>query len=110
MVVKKENGKTNFSKNVLSKIKKKDHTLDPNKKSIVSADIDSYVDLKTKTRHLTKVLADKQEAPGFNEEDLLQKDTDIGDEEAKQFATLLPSPPNGKRRFIDYFVKSSVMK
>ncbi len=109
MVVKKENGKTLFSKNMLSKMKKKDQTEDVQKKSIVVGDVESFLELKTKTRHLTKVLADKQEVNAF-QEDLLKKDADMGDEEAHKFASLLPEPPNGKRRFIDYFVKLAKLK
>ena len=88
IVVKKENGRTLFSKNILNKMKKKSTILDD------------------RAPNESKVLADKNDATV----ELDQSMNDIKREEAVRLATLLPEAPNGKKRFVDYFVKMSNMQ
>jgi hypothetical protein len=74
----------------------------------VPVEIDNLVELHGKARVLTQVLADKYD-PSLTLKQSLD-DQDIKKREAEMYAALLPEPPNGKRRFIDYFVKMSKLQ
>ena len=112
MVVKKENGKNLFSKNLISKMKKKDPapiTKDKVDGQSPDRNPETFVEVKNKTRQLTQLLADRNEAHNWNkDQDFEQEDMHL--KEAEKLSKLLPEPPNGKRRFIDYFVKVTKMK
>jgi hypothetical protein len=73
--------------------------------NVVASEIDNLVELHGKARVLTQVLADKYDPALTLPQNL--DDHDMKKKEAEMYAALLPEAPNGKRRFIDYFVKMS---
>ena len=73
--------------------------------NVVAGEVENLVELHGKARVLTQVLADKYD-PTFTLSQSLE-DHDMKKKEAEMYAAMLPEAPNGKRRFIDYFVKMS---